>query len=67
MTSLPQEEAGKIVFAKLNVDENRETAEAHGIMSIPMVMVFKNGEKTGEVVGVQPKPMLLSRIQELLK
>ncbi|MBN2755147.1 MAG: thioredoxin [Candidatus Goldbacteria bacterium] len=64
---LAQEEAGKIVFAKLNVDENRETAEEHGIMSIPTVMVFKNGVKTGEIVGVQPKPMLLSRIQELLK
>lgn len=64
---LAQEEAGKIVFAKLNVDENRETAETHGIMSIPTIMVFKNGIKTGDIVGLQPKPMLLSRIQELLK
>jgi len=64
---LAAEEAGKIVFAKLNVDENHETAEKFGIRSIPTVMVFKNGVKTGDIVGVQPKPMLLSRIQELLK
>ncbi len=64
---LAAEEAGQIVFAKLNVDENHETAEKFGIRSIPTVMVFKNGVKTGDIVGVQPKPMLLSRIQELLK
>lgn len=64
--SLAKEQAGKIVFGKLNVDENQKTAGEHGIMSIPTVMIFKKGEKKGEVVGARAKEKLLSEINRLL-
>ena len=64
--SLAKEQAGKIVFGKLNVDENQKTAGEHGIMSIPTVMVFKKGEKKGEIVGARGKEEMLSEINRLL-
>ncbi|MDR0453203.1 MAG: thioredoxin [Deferribacteraceae bacterium] len=45
----------KAVFAKLDVDENKEIASRYGIMSIPTVLLFKNGEIVEQFVGVQPK------------
>ena len=40
---LAEEYAGKATIAKLNVDENQQTAMKYGIMSIPTLMIFKNG------------------------
>lgn len=58
--------AGKIVFGKLNVDENPKTSAERGIASIPTMLVFKDGVLKGTVVGVQPKQQLDDRIKELL-
>lgn len=44
---------------KINVDEQPELAQAFGVMSIPTIMVFKNGEVTAKAVGVQPKQTIL--------
>ncbi|MCH8841129.1 MAG: hypothetical protein IH831_10770 [Planctomycetes bacterium] len=46
---------GKVQFAKLNVDENPETAAKYRISSIPSVLVFKDGELVETLVGVQSK------------
>ena len=51
---------GKIKVGKVNVDEEEELARRFGIMSIPTVMVFKNGEVTNTSVGVCPKEELLA-------
>ena len=45
---------GKIVFTKVNVDENRELALRFGIMSIPTLIIFKNGKEADRIVGLQP-------------
>ena len=61
------EQKGKIVIGKLNVDENPAVSHRYGIMSIPAVYFFKNGEKAGESVGVIPKQQLTERIKAALK
>ena len=49
---------GKVKIVKLNVDENPATAAKYGIMSIPTLMIFKNGELASRQVGAAPKQKL---------
>ena len=48
----------KVTIVKLNVDENPQTAAEYGIMSIPTLMLFKNGELASRQVGAAPKQKL---------
>ena len=48
----------KVKIVKLNVDENPNTAQKYGIMSIPTLMLFKNGELASRQVGAAPKQKL---------
>ncbi len=57
------EETQGVKFGKLNIDDEMDIAEKYGIMSIPTLMLFKNGEPVNQLVGVQPK----SVIENLLK
>lgn len=61
--ALTEEMAGEAVIGKLNVDENEEIAMKYGVMSIPTLIVFKNGEPVKKAIGVQSKEVL----QEMLK
>ena len=49
---------GKVKIVKLNVDESPKTAQKYGIMSIPTLMLFKNGELASRQVGAAPKQKL---------
>jgi thioredoxin 1 len=49
---------GKVKIVKLNVDENPKTASKYGIMSIPTLMLFKNGELASRQTGAAPKAKL---------
>jgi thioredoxin 1 len=49
---------GKVKIVKLNVDENPGVASKYGIMSIPTLMIFKNGELASRQVGAAPKAKL---------
>jgi thioredoxin 1 len=60
---LAKEYSGKIVFGKLNVDENPETAQRFGIMAIPTLLVMKNAKEVDRIVGVLPKPQLEAKIK----
>jgi len=64
---LARDYAGKILFGKLNVDENRRTAMQHQIMSIPTMLVFKNGKLVDRIIGAMPKQMLEPKITRYLK
>jgi thioredoxin 1 len=55
---LAQEFAGRAVVAKLNIDENPQTPQRFGIMSIPTLYIFKKGEVVDQIVGAQPLPAL---------
>lgn len=54
---------GKLTIGKLDVDENQSTAMAFGVMSIPTLMLFKNGQQVETIVGFQQKTQLMSKIQ----
>jgi thioredoxin 1 len=60
---LAKEMKGKIVFGKLNVDENQITAAKYQIMSIPSLLVFKNGELVDKFIGAMPKEMLVQKLK----
>jgi len=60
---LASEMQGKITFAKLNVDENPQTSQRHQIMSIPTLLIFKNGTLVDKLIGAYPKPQLMQRLQ----
>jgi thioredoxin 1 len=60
---IANENAGRCKVAKLNVDENQDTARQFGIMSIPTLMLFKGGEVAERIVGFMPKPQLMKRIE----
>jgi thioredoxin 1 len=58
--------ADKIAVAKLNIDENPETARAYHILSIPTMSVFKDGRVVKSIVGAKPKAALLRDLAEFL-
>lgn len=60
---LAKEMQGKIVFGKLNVDENPTTSAKHQIMSIPTLLVFKNGALVDRIIGAMPKEMLKAKLE----
>ena len=61
---LAKEMQGKIVFGKLNVDENQITATKYSIMSIPSLLVFKNRELVDKIIGAMPKDMLKAKLAQ---
>jgi len=54
--------SGKVVFGKLNVDENPETQQRFGIQAIPTLLVMKKGQEVDRIVGALPKSQLESKI-----
>ncbi|MGD8546239.1 MAG: thioredoxin [Candidatus Bathyarchaeota archaeon] len=63
---LAKDYAGKILFGKLNVDENRRTTTQYQIMGIPALLVFKNGKLVDKIVGALPKKLLEPRLMHHL-
>ncbi|GGA41416.1 thioredoxin [Kroppenstedtia guangzhouensis] len=59
LEEIDQEVGDKLTIAKLNVDENPDTAGKFGVMSIPTLMVFKDGQMVDKLTGFQPKAQLL--------
>ncbi|MBI4210171.1 MAG: thioredoxin [Candidatus Diapherotrites archaeon] len=57
---------GKLEFAKMNVDENQQTASKYGILSIPAFLMFRDGEAIGEIHGAWPKAQFRQKIEEIL-
>jgi thioredoxin 1 len=59
---LAKDYSGKMVFGKLNVDENPETRDRFGIMAIPTLLVMKDGKEVDRIVGALPKNQLEAKI-----
>jgi thioredoxin 1 len=59
---LSRDYAGRILFGKLNVDENPQTSRKYEIMSIPTMLVFKTGKLVDKIIGAMPKQMLEQKI-----
>jgi thioredoxin 1 len=63
---MAREMKGRVVFGKLNVDENGSTSNKYRISAIPSLLVFKNGKLLDKLVGAYPKATLLGKIQKYL-
>lgn len=63
---LAKEYSGKVVFGKLNVDENPRVASSFGVQSIPTMMVFKNGKVVDVIVGALPKGAIETKLKQHL-
>ena len=61
---IASENEGKIKVGKVNVDENPDLARKYRVMSIPTVLVFKNGELTATSVGVDSKENILKLLEK---
>lgn len=66
LEDLDGEMGDKVKIVKLDVDENQETAGKYNVMSIPTLLVFKNGEVVDQVVGFQPKEALANLLTKHL-
>lgn len=56
----------KVKIVKLNVDENRTIAQKYGVMSLPTMVLFKNGEPGEKLMGFMPKANLIAKLNPLL-
>ena len=55
-----------LAIVKLNVDENPQTAARYGVMSIPMLLLFKHGQPVHQIIGALPKSRLVQEIEPAL-
>ncbi|MCX6665335.1 MAG: thioredoxin [Euryarchaeota archaeon] len=63
---LAKEMQGKLVFGKLNVDENQQTSIKYNIMSIPTLLIFKQGKLIDQLVGALPKETLKKKLHSYI-
>ena len=63
---LAKDYAGRIVFAKVNVDENQSIAKSFAIQSIPTMIIFKNGKVFDVITGALPKAQIENKLKQLL-
>jgi thioredoxin 1 len=66
LEEIASEHADKIDVVKLNVDENPRTSQRYGILNIPTLSVFKDGEVVKEIVGARPKSALLRELADFI-
>ena len=66
MKSIAEEYQGKLKVGTVNVDQAPETASKYGIMSIPALFFFKNGEVVSKAVGAAPKEHLVSMFEKYI-
>ena len=64
LDELAAESGGRYRVAKLNVDENKQTAARLGVRGIPALYIFKNGEVVDQMVGVLPKQAIAARLAQ---
>jgi thioredoxin 1 len=57
---------GRLKVGKVNTDDNQKIATDFGVMSIPTLMIFKNGEVVERIIGAQPKGALTTKIDAVL-
>jgi thioredoxin 1 len=62
LEEIAQEYDGKLQITKLDVDHNNQSAMQYGVMSIPTLILFKNGQPVERIVGFMPKQKLLSKL-----
>lgn len=67
LEEIDQDELNKINVVQLDIDENQETAQKYGVMSIPTLLFMKDGKLMEQSVGFQPKEEILSIAEKHLE
>jgi thioredoxin 1 len=63
LDEIAAEQGDSLKIAKVNVDENGQSAQQNGVTSIPTMVLFKNGQPVERIVGAQPKERLLDQLK----
>ncbi|GAA2891454.1 thioredoxin [Streptosporangium fragile] len=66
LEEIASEQADKLNVVKLNVDENPSTTGKYGVLQIPTLNVYKNGEVVKQIIGAKPKAMLLRELEGII-
>jgi thioredoxin 1 len=66
LEEIAEEQAGKLQIGKLNIDDNLEVTRRFDVMSIPTLILFKDGEPEVRLIGAKPKGQLLQEIAQYL-
>ena len=66
LEELTQEYSGKLTIAKMDVDQNQQTAAKFHVMSIPTMIIFKEGKPVANIVGFKPKDKLKQELDAAL-
>lgn len=64
--AIAEEYKGKVVVAKMNVDENANIPAQYGVRSIPFVVMIKNGDVCDTMIGAQPKAKIVEMVEKTL-
>ena len=67
VNALAEQYADQLTVTYLDVDKNREIAQRYGVRSIPTMLLFSNGVQVDEIVGAQPKPQVISKVESFLQ
>ncbi len=66
LEEIASEQSGRLTIAKLNVDDNPDTARRYDVMSIPTLLVFQGGQPVKRLVGAKGKGQLLQDLSEFI-
>ena len=66
LDEIADEQTGMLRIAKLNVDDAPDTARQYEVMSIPTMILFKNGEPVKKLVGAKPKDAIMGELSEFI-
>ncbi len=66
VAEIADEYEGRLKVGKLNTDEEPEIAVRYGIMSIPTLMIFKDGEVVDQIIGAVPKEYIVEKLEQIL-
>lgn len=67
LAEIARERAGSLIICKINTDENPATARNYQVMSLPTLMLFRDGQPVQALVGARPKARLLSELDAALR
>jgi thioredoxin 1 len=67
LAEIAGERAGSLTVAKLDYDENPRTGAAYGVLGLPTMLLFQNGEPVRSFVGARPKMRLLTELDDALR
>jgi thioredoxin 1 len=67
LDEVAEEQAGRLIAAKLNVDENPAMADTYQVQSVPLMGVFSGGELVKSILGARPKPAIMDELAEFVR